>query len=196
MLQYGYQKFLTNEDSHDEFILVVCCQFRQRVYMNCNFENSECYYILNKIQKKILSMQLAKFEYFVLNDDFDALMREEFFQAQEVLEGKTIHELCLNFPREVNYGLRQKEEIYKKIDGSLMEELTQQDYDLIEFYKSISLAEDNCIVQVDYNFVTTLRLAMTLNSNQSVKIILKKIFEINTAQYQEYMMLDLPTFLD
>lgn len=81
MLQYGYQKFLTNEDSHDEYILVVSCQFRQRVYMNCNLENSECYYILNKIQKKILSMQLAKFEYFVLNDDFDALMREEFFQA-------------------------------------------------------------------------------------------------------------------
>lgn len=30
-------------------------------------------------------MQLAKFEYFVLNDDFEALMREEFYQAQEVL---------------------------------------------------------------------------------------------------------------
>lgn len=106
MLQYGYQKFLTNEDSHDEYILVISCQFRQKVYMNCNLENSEAFYIINKIQKKILSMQLAKFEYFVLNDDFDALMREEFFQAQEVLEGKTICELCLNFPREINYGLK------------------------------------------------------------------------------------------
>jgi len=36
-----------------------------------NFENSEAYYTLSKIQKKIMSMQLAKFEYFVLNDDFD-----------------------------------------------------------------------------------------------------------------------------
>jgi len=26
-----------------------------------------------------MSMQLAKFEYFVLNDDFDELMREEFY---------------------------------------------------------------------------------------------------------------------
>ena len=69
-------------------------------------------------------MQLAKFEYFVLNDDFDALMRGEFFQAQEVLEGKTICELCLNFPREINYGLRQPPEVYKKIDGSLMEQIT------------------------------------------------------------------------
>ena len=47
------------------------CQFRQNVYMKGNFENNEAYYIMNKIQKKLLSQQLAKFEYFVLNDDFD-----------------------------------------------------------------------------------------------------------------------------
>jgi hypothetical protein len=29
----------------------------------------------------MMSMQLAKFEYFVLNDDFEALMRREFYQA-------------------------------------------------------------------------------------------------------------------
>jgi len=49
-----------------------------------------------------MSMQIAKFEYFVLNDDFDALMREEFYQPQEILEGKTINDLCLKFPKEVN----------------------------------------------------------------------------------------------
>ena len=42
-------------------------------------------FYVNKIQKKIMSMQLAKFEYFVLTDDFDKLMRDEFYQAQEVL---------------------------------------------------------------------------------------------------------------
>jgi len=36
---------------------------------------------------------------------------------------------------------------------------------------------------------------MTLNSNQTVKILLKKIFEINTAAYQDFMMLDLPSYL-
>jgi len=73
--------------------------------MHGNLENNEAYYLLNKVQKKLLSMQLAKFEYFVLNDDFDQLMREEFFQQQEVLEGKTLCELCLNFPKEVGLGL-------------------------------------------------------------------------------------------
>jgi hypothetical protein len=47
--------------------------------MKGNLDTSEAYYILCKIQKKIMSMQLAKFEYFVLTDDFDKLMREEFY---------------------------------------------------------------------------------------------------------------------
>jgi len=79
MLQFGHQKFLTNKDNHEEYILVVSAQLKQRVYMHGNFENNEAHYILNKIQKKLLSMQIAKFEYFVLNDDFEQLMREEFF---------------------------------------------------------------------------------------------------------------------
>jgi len=80
MCQFGHQKFLVNQDNHDEYILMASAQFKQKVYMEGNFENNEAYYILNKIQKKLLSQQLAKFEYFVLNDDFDALMREEFYQ--------------------------------------------------------------------------------------------------------------------
>jgi len=71
MLQFGHLKFLTSEDNHEEYVLVVSAQLRQRVYMQGNLENNESYYILNKVQKKLLSMQLAKFESFVLNDDFD-----------------------------------------------------------------------------------------------------------------------------
>lgn len=81
LIQFGHQKFLTDRDSHEEYILLISCQFKQDVYMKSNFENSEAYYTLSKVQRKLMSMQLAKFEYFVLNDDFDALMREEFYQA-------------------------------------------------------------------------------------------------------------------
>lgn len=49
--------------------------------MKGNLEPSESYYILNKIQRKLMSMQLARFEFFVLTDDFDKLMRDEFYQA-------------------------------------------------------------------------------------------------------------------
>jgi hypothetical protein len=127
MCAFGHQKFLTNPDNHDEYILIAAAQFRQKVYMQGNFENNEAYYILNKIQKKLLSQQLAKFEYFVLNDDFDALMREEFYQPQEVLQGKTIFDLCLGFPKEIAHGLKHDKEVYKRIDGSLISEICNYD---------------------------------------------------------------------
>lgn len=81
LIQFGHQKFLINKDSHEEYILIVSCQFKQKVYLKSNFENSEAYWVLSKAQRKLMSMQLAKFEYFVLNDDFDELMREEFYQG-------------------------------------------------------------------------------------------------------------------
>ena len=80
LLQFGYQKFLINANTHEEFILLISSQFRQKVYMKSNFENAESNYIHRKVQKKLMSMQLAKFEYFVLNDDFEALLRSEFYQ--------------------------------------------------------------------------------------------------------------------
>lgn len=123
LLQFGQQKFLTDKESHDEYILLVSAQLRQKVYMKGNLEASEAYYVLNKIQKKIMSMQLAKFEFFVLTDDFDKLMRDEFYQAQEVLQGKTICDISLNFPKEIAAGLRLDEKKFSKIDGSLIDEL-------------------------------------------------------------------------
>ena len=81
LIQFGHQKFLINKDSHEEYILIVSCQFKQKTFLRSNFENSEAYWVLSKIQRKLMSMQLAKFEYFVLNDDFDELMREEFYQG-------------------------------------------------------------------------------------------------------------------
>ena len=51
------------------------------------------------------------------------------------------------------------------------------------------------IVQLDFNFISTLRLAIELNQNQSVKMLLKKIFEINSKDYKEIFMIELPIFL-
>ena len=105
-IQYGHQKFLTSIENHDDYVLVISSQLRQKVNTGLFFDNSESYWIHQYVIKKLLSMQLAKFEYFVLNDDFEQLMREEFYQGQEVLQGKSINDLCLGFPREVAQGLR------------------------------------------------------------------------------------------
>jgi hypothetical protein len=36
---------------------------------------------------------------------------------------------------------------------------------------------------------------MALNANQTVKLLIEKIFDINDRVYQELLMIDLPTFL-
>ena len=128
-------------------------------------------------------MQLAKFEYFVLNDDFEALMREEFYQTQEVLQGKSINDLCLGFPREVAHGLKQKKEQYSSIKGSLIEEVCNADDAIMDSYEAMDICEKNLLIQVDFNFCSSLRIAAELNANQSVKMLLAKIFEINDVAY-------------
>lgn len=57
------------------------------------------------------------------------------------------------------------------------------------------MADENLIIQADFNFCTTVRIAMELNCNQSVKVILEKVFDLNNIKYQELLMLDLPIFL-
>lgn len=114
---------------------------RQKVILKSNFENSEAFFVLSKVQRKLMSMQIAKFEYFVLNDDFSAVMREEFYQPQEVLEGKTINDLCLNFPKEVNQGLFQNQKVYSNIRGSLASEISEQHPKLLNNLFDLKVAD-------------------------------------------------------
>lgn len=67
---------------------------------------------------------------------------------------------------------------------------------MIDYYQKIGLCEENLMIQADFNFVTTLRLAMELGANQSVRLLLNKIFELNRPAYKEVLMLDLPKFLE
>lgn len=51
------------------------------------------------------------------------------------------------------------------------------------------------IVQIDFNFTSTFRVALELNCNESIRLLLNKVFEINSKAYQEILMLDLNHFL-
>jgi len=59
----------------------------------------------------------------------------------------------------------------------------------------MKIADENLIISADFNFCTTVRIAMEQNCNQSVKVILEKVFELNNIKYQELLMMDLPRFL-
>ena len=51
------------------------------------------------------------------------------------------------------------------------------------------------IVQIDFNFTSTFRVALELNCNESIRLLLDKVFEINSKAYQEILNLDLTHFL-
>lgn len=89
---------------------------------------------------------MAKFENFVLNDDFDVLMREEYYQSQELLEGKSINDLCLNHPRHVAQGTEQDTAQISSIAGSLAEEICEADQRKIDNLKRFGLAEETLII--------------------------------------------------
>lgn len=66
---------------------------------------------------------------------------------------------------------------------------------MMESYEKMDLCEKNLLIQLDFNFCSSLRIAAELNSNQSVKQLLSRIFEINDIKYQEIFMLELPRLL-
>lgn len=154
-------------------------------------DNSEAYWVLNKTNKKLLSMFLSKFEQPILNDNFEALQREIFFNPLEILDGKSINDLCVNHPNEVGRGLQKEESEYKHVKGSLIEALTWGDKTKQQVYIDMGLGEWSLFANFDFNFTSTIRAAGELNANQTVKFLLDKINELNSIEYQDMFMFDL-----
>jgi hypothetical protein len=71
LLQFGHRKFITSVEDQNEFLLVVSCQLKQKVYMYGNLDVTESQYILSTIQRKLMSMKSAKFTNYLLKEDFD-----------------------------------------------------------------------------------------------------------------------------
>ena len=140
LVQFGYKKFLTNKNDFDEYVVVVASSIKQNVFMQANLENSENFFILNSVQKKLLSMRLCKFENYIMNDNFNLLLKNQFFQPQEVLDGKNICELCLDQPVSIDYALRQKSEDIGSLEGSLVDDIVIGDENLMSYYLQAGLA--------------------------------------------------------
>ena len=48
---------------------------------------------------------------------------------------------------------------------------------------------------MDFNFCTSIRIAMEMDRNQSVKVLMEKVFDINNIKYQDHFKIDLPIYL-
>lgn len=81
------------------------------------------------------------------------------------------------------------------IAGSLISDVSDNDPVFMQSFMDMQLCEKNLLIQLDFNFCSTLRIAGELNENQSVKVLLMKIFELNSIDYQDIFMLELPVML-
>ena len=72
---------MVSQSNIQEYILVVSCQFRQRVYTSDFFDEAESTWVISKVIKKLFTQNQAKFENYLMNDDFDILQRDEFFKS-------------------------------------------------------------------------------------------------------------------
>lgn len=54
-IQFGTQKIMINPNSHQEYILVVSAQLRQRIWLGDYFDISESHWVLHKVLRKLLS---------------------------------------------------------------------------------------------------------------------------------------------
>ena len=105
--------------------MVVSAILRKNIIEKKIFERSEAYSILRDAQTLILGVRIPDLKFIVLNS-FNVISQDYFFQSQELLQGKTIADLCLGDPKLVKEGL---EHSYRKesIEGSIVEILSAED---------------------------------------------------------------------
>lgn len=60
--------------------------------------------MLEKLSKKIMNMRMPDLKYIIMNN-FELLKVNSFFQSQELLQGKSICDICLNDMETVQNGL-------------------------------------------------------------------------------------------
>ena len=136
-------------------------------------------------------MALAKFECYVMNDDFDQMQNGMFYNPMEILDGKSMNDLCVNYPSEIAQGLEQEEYTYKHMKGSLIEELCDGNQEMITTYLEMDMCELTLFVNLDFNFNSIIRVAAEIGQQQTVKYVLEKVNDLNSIEYQDIFMIEL-----
>lgn len=68
-------------------------------------DNTEALYILETLSKKIMNMRLPDINFIVMNN-FEQLKMNFFFQSQQLLQGKSICDICINEMQTVKSSLK------------------------------------------------------------------------------------------
>lgn len=143
---------------------------------------------------KIMSMRMPDLEYMVMNT-FDDIKDKDFFQQQEILQGKSICEISLTDPRAVVEALEKwqdKPEVSKLSRNSLFEQIVNKDEYRKYLFSSIGYSTRQYLLNCDFNFQGTIERALALSSSKALSAIIETIFaQENTFLYNEMILFDL-----
>jgi hypothetical protein len=105
-------------------------------------------------------MRIPDLSYLVLNK-FQDIAKYSYFQAQELLQCKSICEISLGDSESINEGVMNYiKNDENHLDGSLFEILTRGDQVRKDTLKEIGFAPKILIIQKDLNFTSTIERAL------------------------------------
>jgi hypothetical protein len=101
-------------------------------------------------------MRRIDFEYLLLNT-FSSLIEKDFFASQEILNGKSICDICLSSPKILKDGLQYFKELSENRyrEKSLASQIVSQDLIRETYFKESGIWPRERIITLDYNLNST-----------------------------------------
>lgn len=67
------KRYKLDEKDVNNYLIIASCSFLNNVYQKEFLDDAESYWVMHKVIKKMLSQNQAKFENYLINDNFDVL---------------------------------------------------------------------------------------------------------------------------
>lgn len=100
---------------------------------------------------------------------FGELLKSEFFQSQEMLQGKSLCDICLSDSELIKEAIKSNKNQNTTLNASTIEDVIAGDKLRKETFVSTEFYPKQLIIQVDLNFVSTVERAIAYISYKSLK---------------------------
>ena len=151
----GNKKFELDSDSHGQFATVISSQLRHTLIKNKTLTNQEAYYVLSKSCDHVMGMRIPDLKYIVMNN-FEDLKKKDFFQCQEILDGKSLADICITDPYAVEQAIESwddEKDLMSK--SSVIDHILSGDVIRKKIFIKIGLYQKTHMIHQDMNFTGT-----------------------------------------
>ena len=162
---------LSHEDS-DVYAMVISTLLRKKIIKKQIFDRYEAELLLAKAIQIILSARIPDLKFLILNT-FEDISKQGFFQAQEILQFKSICDITLLESEAIENGLKDfNDSEDSNLNGSIFNVLTQNDPVRKMILTRINFAPKISIISKDLNFSSTIERAIRYKQFKSANMIL------------------------